>query len=219
ENKLILNVTSNGKLLIPLKDKDLKEVLKNITMISLSFDNYKIKDMKDFKEYYNLVKRIKKLNIQVGSNYLVESDNQLMFIRKIETLFKMGVDRVFALCLKNIPTNILSMKKAYTYLTLKYKHFYIDDLTKQILEEDKYKDWCKECHYFKDLISINEKGFITGCSFDDENKALLKLENPEDILKIVGIQGEKRFSCPYLIPKQEEIIEVKGGLNRNVTKS
>ncbi len=209
KNKILLNVTSNGKLLIPLKDIEIKEIFKNITMISFSFDRYKISSKQDLIDYVNLVKRIKSLTkTQVGSNLLVQDFSSLEFIKIVNMLFKIGTDRVFALCPKNIPSNILKLKDAYTYLTLKYPNFYVDDLTQQILSENKYKDWCKECHYFKDIISINEKGFVTGCSFDDENKALLKLGEPKDILKIKRIEGEKRFSCPYLILKD---ILLKGG--------
>ena len=213
KNNVLFNVTSNGKLLISLTDKEIKEIFKNITMVSLSFDEYKVSNKQDLINYINLVKRIKKLTkSQVGSNLLVKDFDNFKFVKIVNMLFKVGIDRIFALCPKNISSNILVLKDAYTYLTLKYPNFYVDDLTRQILEENKYKNWCKECHYFKDIISINEKGFITGCSFDDESKALLRLKNPEDILKIKKINGEKRFSCPYLVPKN---IELKGGIKKD----
>jgi len=204
KNGLICNVTSNGRLLMNLDDGKLKETLKNITMISLSFDDYKIQTKEDLDNYIKLVKRIKKLTkTQVGSNLLVNKKmfekNGLVFKELVENLFKNGCDRVFALSPKNIPCpDILKFKVVYLYLTMKYEHFYVDDLSRMILEEEKYRDWCKSCHYFKNTISINEKGHIMGCSFDNENKSLLKLEKPKDILKIMNIKAQERFNCPYL---------------------
>lgn len=203
-NELICNVTSNGRLLMDLDDRELKDILKNITLLSISFDNYKIKTKQDLKNYIQLVKRIKKITkCQVGSNLLINKDmfekNGLKFKILVDNLFMIGVDRVFALSPKNIPCpDILKFKLIYQILSVKHKHFYIDDCSKMILEEEKYFNWCKSCHYGKGFISINENGIITGCSFDCSDKALLKLKNPKDILKITKIKPKERFSCPYL---------------------
>lgn len=48
KNGLICNVTSNGRLLMDLNDRELKNTLKNITLLSISFDEYKIKTKKDY---------------------------------------------------------------------------------------------------------------------------------------------------------------------------
>jgi hypothetical protein len=224
ENGLLFNITSNGKLLKNLSNKELKSLLKDVTMISLSYDSFKVKDAKEKAEYFDLVRRIKnacrnvtgkvqRKGVQVGCNLLIENNffrrtggkTSAKFLPKfitlVDELFEKGIDRVFALYPKNIsnPPDILKFKKVYVYLTRKYPHFYIDDLTKMILEKGKWKDWDTPCHYFKDLISINEKGEIFGCSFDDGKKPLLKLKKPKDILKINKIQGKERFSCPYLM--------------------
>jgi len=205
ENNLILNITSNGKLLMPLSDKELRSVLKNITMVSLSFDEHKIKTSEDSVAYHNLVNRIKRLTkTQVGTNLLIsekmfEEDN---FVKLVDFLFTIGIDRVFALCPKNFNCpDVLKFKEIYLTLTKKYPTFFVDDLTKMILEEKKYGGWEKSCHYGKEIVSINEKGFVMGCSFDLDDDALLKLENPKDILKIKNIKTKERFSCPYLVRK------------------
>ncbi len=204
KNKLIFNVTSNGRILMDLTDRELKNTLKNIKMISLSFDNYKVKTKKDLKNYIKLVQRIKKLTkTQVGSNLLINKqmfeNKGINFIKVVDNLFKMGVNRVFALTPKNIPCpDILKFKFIYQYLTIKHEHFYLDDLGKMVLEEGKYSNWKNKCHYGEGLISINEGGYITGCSFDQENQALLRLKKPEDISKITKIKPKERFSCPYL---------------------
>ncbi len=204
KNKVILNITSNGRILAKLNDRELRAVLKDITMISLSYDDYKVKTKQDLKNYIQLVKRIKKITkCQVGSNLLVNEkmfeNKGTNFIKVVNNLFKIGVNRVFALSPKNIPCpDILKFKLIYQYLTIKHEHFYLDDLGKMILEEGKYNGWCKSCHYGKGMISISETGTICGCSFDGEDKALLKLKNPKDILKITKIKPKERFSCPYL---------------------
>jgi len=204
KNRVLLNVTSNGRLIMGLNGKELKEILKNITMISLSFDDYKIQTKENLDNYINLVKKIKKhTKCQVGSNLLINEKmfgkNGLGFKKVVDTLFKMGCDRVFALCPKNIPCpDILKFKLIYQMLSIRYEHFFVDDLSKMILEEGKYFNWCKSCHYFQDIISISEKGQITGCSFDGEDKSLLELKKPKDILKIKNIKVKDRFDCPYL---------------------
>ncbi len=207
KNGLICNVTSNGRLLIDLDDWNLKDTLKDITMVSLSFDDYKVKTQKDLQNYIGLVKRIKKVTkCQVGSNLLINKkmfeNSGKCFKQLVDNLFKIGCDRVFALCPKNILCpDILKFKLVYQILSIKHKHFYIDDCSKMILEENKYSDWDKPCHYGKGLVSINESGIITGCSFDFSRLGLLKLDKPKDILQITKIKPKERFSCPYLIRK------------------
>jgi hypothetical protein len=119
----------------------------------------------------------------------------------VDLLFRGGVDRVFALMPKNMAgaPKILDFKPVYTLLTMKFKHFYVDDLTKQIIQEDSYSNWKNACHYGKDLISINELGFVNGCSFDPNDKAILKIEKPSDLLKVAKIKTVDRFDYPYLI--------------------
>lgn len=61
DNKMILNVTTNGRLLMELNDRQLEEAVKGITMISLSYDDYKIANLKDLAEYVRLVERLNKV--------------------------------------------------------------------------------------------------------------------------------------------------------------
>jgi hypothetical protein len=204
KNKLLFNVTSNGKLLFDMTNKELKSALKGITMISISFDREKIKDKEDFKKYHILVQKIKNhTDTQVGCNLLINekmlSQNGIPFIMLCKFLFEQtGIDRLFCLYPKNIKcVDISKFKQIYQFLTLKYKKFFIDDLTKEILEQGMI-DWHTPCHYGKDLISINEKGLVTGCSFDADSKSVLEIKEPKDILKVKDIKFENRYICPYL---------------------
>jgi MoaA/NifB/PqqE/SkfB family radical SAM enzyme len=204
KNKLIFNVTSNGKLLMKMNDEELKSALENITMISISWDTEKIKDQKDVIDYAKLVKRIKTLTkCQVGTNLLVEQrlieNNGYLLKVLVSGLFDIGIDRIFCLSMKNSPCpDILKIRNVYIELTKKYPLFFVDDAGKMIIESGKYSDWKTPCHYGKSLISINEKGFITGCSFDSDEMALLKLDKPKDLLKVTKVKIKKRHSCPFL---------------------
>jgi len=202
---LLFNVTSNGRLLMAIGDKELKETLKDITMLSISYDDYKVQTKQDQDNYLNLVKRIKSLTkTQVGANLLI---NQKMFerggrglIETVDLLFRGGVDRVFYLGLKNMPLpDILKFKHLYALLTMKYKHFYVDDMQKMVLQEGSYGNWKHSCHFGKDLISIDETGRVYGCSFCPQNEALIKIEKPSDLMKITKVKVCERFNCPYLI--------------------
>ena len=202
KNKIILNVTSNGRVLMDLTDRELKNNLKNITMISLSFDDYKIKIKQDLRNYIKLVKRIKKLTkTQVGSNLLVNKkmfeNKGINFIKIVDMLFKMGVNRVFALVMKNYSCpDILKFKFIYQYLTIKYEHFYIDDASKCVLEEGKYSNWKNKCHRGTGLISINEDGGISTCSFA---QPFTYIKKPSDILNLKIPKTELGTTyCPFL---------------------
>lgn len=115
----------------------------------------------------------------------------------VERLFEGGVDRVYSLYPKNSYfVDILPYKNYYLFLSTVHPEFYVDDLTYKILTEERYISWQTPCHYGKDIISINEKGEVSGCSFSSECK--LKIKRPEDILKIKDVVFEERYSCPYL---------------------
>lgn len=206
ENKVLFNVTSNGRKLMAMADSELRNALEGITMVSISYDDYKIKTKAEQDNYMALVKRIKTLTeCQVGSNLLVNNnmfkEGGKVLYNTVKLLFEGGVDRVFALHPKNMAgaPKILDFKAIYTLLTMKFKHFYVDDLTKQIIQEGQYSNWKTACHYGKDLISINELGYVGGCSFDPNDKAIFKIEEPSDILKVPKIKTIDRFNCPYLI--------------------
>ena len=202
KNNLILNITTNGRQLMKMDDKELKEVLKDITLLSISFDEYKVKTKKDLDNYIKLVQRIKKLTkTQVGSNLLVNEkmfeNKGINFIKIVDNLFKIGIDRVFALSPKNIPCpDILKFKLIYQYLTIKYEHFYIDDMSKMVLEEGKYSNWKNKCHRGTGLISINEDGGISSCSFAEP---FTYIKKPSDILKLNIPKAEMGTKyCPFL---------------------
>ena len=151
KHKLVCNITSNGYLLDKFSDEKLKNILKNVTLISLSIDEYKTSNVKLYKKYLARVKRLRRLGKEVGANLLI---NKKMFenhwlIRIVDELFKHGVSRVYALHPKHfsLGVDIIKFKKWYMYLTAKHKHFYLDDCSNSILE-----GWKNPCHRGKGLI-------------------------------------------------------------------
>jgi len=166
-------------------------------MLSISYDKFKFSTL---DKYLNRIKEIKEIHENVACNLLVTKElieNHLEFCRTVSKIFNSGANRVFALCPKNWESpDILQHKGVLQYLSTIYEHFYVDDLTKQILTEGTYNNWKNPCHYGKGVISIDECGVVTGCSFSKE--PLLIPEKPSDILKIKDINIEERYSCPYL---------------------
>ena len=204
--KMILNITSNGTLFQNYSKAKLKRILGNVTMISLSLDREKVKGKVEFEQYTKNVKMLKSIGVQVGSNLLVDEITLNKLITIVNKLFAIGIDRVFTLCPKNVMIpDLLKARIKYVYLTAKYPKFYVDDLTNSILLENKYSKWKRPCHYGK-IISIDEQGFVKGCSFD--HKFVLKLKEPSDILKIKNVRFEERHCCPFLVkPKEVRKIE------------
>jgi len=188
---LICNATTNGT----LKD-EIIEHSKYLTMLSVSFDKYKVSDL---REHLNLLKELRESGIRIGSNLLIDSDMfkpPTVFVKLVYLLFSQA-ERVFALYPKNwefIP--ILKYKIYYEFLSIRFKHFYIDDLTYKILSENRYKNWREPCHYGKDIININMDGTITGCSFSKD--VAMKIEKPKDLLKVSEIKFKEFYSCPHL---------------------
>lgn len=204
---VVLCVTSNGVLLDIKTDARVKEMLKNVRMISMSFDKEKVKDEGDYKRYLLRVFRLRRLRLrgssfqtEVGCNLLVDKN---MFvnhnlIKIVNALFSHGVSRVFALYPKNMSlgVDILKFKEYYAYLTEKHKHFYVDDCTKQILQEGSYDNWKNTCHSGKDLISIDWDGSLSACSFA---KPFGKIAKAEDLLKVEMPKEQVGYDhCPFI---------------------
>jgi MoaA/NifB/PqqE/SkfB family radical SAM enzyme len=202
KNGIIVNVTTNGSMIKKWTDKQVKDYLKHITMVSVSFDREKVPNMKKFKDYIEIMRKLKKNGVQVGCNLLIDKsmfNEKMLFIKLVTFMFGIGVDRVFALYPKNIDMiDILPYENWFKFLSIKYKHFYVDDLMKMIIEGKSYDNWKLPCHFGKDIVSIDEFGNVMGCSFDGINKSALKIEKPEDILKINDLKFDERFECPYL---------------------
>jgi MoaA/NifB/PqqE/SkfB family radical SAM enzyme len=195
---LVCNLTTNGYLIKDWKDEKVERFSENLTMTSVSLDKSKYKHWRDRKEFLDTFKKLQKHTL-VGCNLLTDHSffQEGNLVNVVDILFDEGFDRVFSLYPKNVQgPDILDKKHYVQFLTMKYPNFYIDDLTFKILDEGKYENWSKSCHYGKDIVSINEKGQVSGCSFSNEYK--LKLEKPRDILKINDVCFEDRHSCPYL---------------------
>jgi organic radical activating enzyme len=195
---LTCNLTTNGYRIKDWEDEQVERFSENLAMTSVSLDNRKVKYWMLSRDYFNTCKKLKKHTL-VGCNLLTDETffRNGNMVKVVEILFDKGLDRVFTLYPKNVQgPEIINKKHYYEFLTIKYPDFYIDDLTYKILDEEKYENWFKPCHYGKDIISINEKGQVSGCSFSDDYK--LTLEKAGDILRVNDIHFEDRFACPHL---------------------
>jgi len=193
---IYFNITTNGKLIqdVPL------DTFENVSMVSISYDSEKIKTWVDEKKFGYNIKYLKYHfpKLKIGVNYLCDEKGLKWLSQNVfEFLNILEVNRVFALCPKNIPQDILSKRNIYLYLTHQYKNFMVDDLTKSIIEGNKYSNWDTPCHYGK-ILSMDEQGNIGGCSFDLGIVEKLNLKVPKDIMKVKDMKFEERTTCPYL---------------------
>jgi MoaA/NifB/PqqE/SkfB family radical SAM enzyme len=206
------------------KIKVVKQALSNLTMVSLSFNENIIKNQEDYINFCENVKWLKQNfpDLLVSVNYLVskrdfENDEKdrtektelknktrlifgaINFVNIVDGLMSVGVDNVYALYPKNYPldVDIVKIRWAYTYLIQKNKNFYVDDLTRKLLEIGiNPMHWETPCHYGKGVICIHMNGAVAGCSF--ESKPLTTLKKPKDILRLKTLKIKKRYSCPFL---------------------
>lgn len=200
---LVCNLTTNGLAVQEWTDEEIGEFCKDLTMVSVSLDKEKARHWGSMQEYLDVSRKIQKYTM-VGCNLLVDEDmfENAGLIELTDALFENRFDRVFSLYPKNVYfVDVIPRKNYYLYLSTKYPDFFVDDLTYKILDENKYSDWKTPCHHGKDIVNINERGEVSGCSFCNDYK--LRLRTPEDILKANDIVFEDRYSCPYI----KEVIE------------
>jgi MoaA/NifB/PqqE/SkfB family radical SAM enzyme len=196
KHDLIVNVTTNGTIQIK------PEWIENVKMVSVSYDRYKWPKAQGFKEYLKTTRELKDIgNIKVGCNFLMEDwllKDYKMLAHMLIHIFGIGkVDAIFALMPKKTKApDILRHARMYQVFTYLFDEFYVDDCTRMILVNKKYGKWREPCHFASDMVSIDERRNVTGCSFSED--PLMILEKPEDILKIPKIKYKKRYGCPYL---------------------
>ena len=210
---ILFNFTTNGKKFFILSDNEIYNILKNVTMVSISFDYFKWGQNTD--QYIELIRRLRiilgasnrKKNCNqiplISTNLLLDNgmflNRGVPFLNIVRWLFHSAkVDRIFTLYPKHSDfVDILPSKKLFSYLTEKYDHFYVDELIRKIFEEG-YNNWKHPCHFGKDMININEFGEVLGCSFDSE--PILILDKPSDLKKIKNIRIKERLNCPFFKP-------------------
>lgn len=189
---LICNMTTNGTLLDNLNVDEIRNLLSDFTLISVSLDHQKVDNIKPYFERHH---KLRTAGIKTGANFLLEQidDSTIELIHDLCCL----VEYVYLLHPKNFALNedILKYGDALRYLSVLHENLYVDDLMEKILSEG--YEWKTPCHYGDDIISISWDGNVYGCSFSKE--PLLTLYEPKDILKIKNIKYERRLQCPYLI--------------------
>ena len=197
---VMLNVTTNGTAVERMSDNELRDAVKDVAMVSVSFDSAK---WSGAVEYATAVKRFARAGKMVGSNLLMEPG---LFERKGRPLFDLvsrcltaGVDRVFLLYPKNfaLGADIRAFDGLLRAVSTVFPgRVFTDDLTRQILEHG-YPPWGAPCHFGKDIASIDEEGGVRGCSFD--TAPVLMLDNPGDMLQLKDMHFDERTTCPYLV--------------------
>lgn len=212
---LMCNFTTNGKRFLEMSDSEITQVLRDVTLVSISYDSFKwggdtegfsrlIKRLREIVQVCNLNPPGRKSDVifpQIGVNLLVDQSlfdkKGIPFYMLVQWLFKtVGVDRVFTLYPKNQGRlKIREHRWIYDKLTTLYPQFYVDDLTKLVLEEG-YSCWESCCQAGQSILSIDEEGKVYRCSFD--SNPVLELTEPSELLKIREITLPKRFNCPYL---------------------
>lgn len=194
---LICNVTTNGREISNWNTSFIKEIFKDVTMVSISCDKEKM-DNGGFDKFVKAIIKLKSCNVRLGCNVIVEKEffNRGWLI--VPSLFDIGIERVFLLYPKKFAgEDITKYGSAYQALSKRFKHLYVDDLTKKIIEEG--YSWKTPCHWGKSILSIDYLANVYGCSFDPLEDKLLELEKPNDILKLKDIKTRRRYECPYLV--------------------
>lgn len=212
DKSIKISLTTNGNLLRKIDKNKAIKLLGLLDMISVSFNKELIRNLKDISEFQKNIDFIRRYSpdCSISVNLLMNEDllkvnkskGKLGLIDITEFLLKRGVDNIYCLYPKNTnkKLDILKYKWVYYYLSKKYDNFFTDDATKMILSEGRYKNWTKCCHYGVDMVSINPSGEVVGCSFDE--KPLLLLNEPKDLLKVRSLNIKKRHNCPFLEKKK-----------------
>ncbi|MBD3214812.1 MAG: radical SAM protein [Candidatus Lokiarchaeota archaeon] len=211
---LLFNFTTNGHVFSHFSNKQIKQILEHVTMLSVSFDYYKWG--KNTTKYAELIHRLKNVmsrdntvenetRIQtplIGANLLIDGgmfkDGGITFLNVVRWLIHTAnIDRVYALYPKFTELiDIIPYKPLFTYLTEKYPFFYVDELIRKAFEEEGFEKWKEPCHFGKDMININETGEVTGCSFESTPSLIMK--HPCDLLRIENITFKERYRCPFI---------------------
>jgi MoaA/NifB/PqqE/SkfB family radical SAM enzyme len=192
---IITNITTNGTLISKFTDKELLDMLKNITMVSISYDNWKIQVPNDEMRFIANVKRLNELGIRVGVNFLLNKEYLKNIEERIKDLFVIGAERVFILHPK--PKSLLGIKNLKPYinrirkLMTRYPHLYVDDYIKMV-DRYGYDNWKESCHYGKNTLSVGCDASISGCSFA---KPEFYIDEPKDILKTIDYKFERKTKC------------------------
>lgn len=203
KHDVMLNITTNGSTIAGTSGNALSSMLETVTMVSISLDRAKWHDMNGYA-FAARGLRSAVPGLLVGTNLLLEGGLFTGGAKRLYTTIEWClnvamVDRVFLLYPKNfrLGVDVLEFKTLLQAISTVFPgRVFVDDLTRQILEHG-YPPWDVPCHFGRDMISIDERGGVHGCSFDAE--PVVMLETPPDILNVRNIDFENRVTCPYLV--------------------
>ena len=183
-----ISLTTNGSLV-----HQTKKHLKDIDLISVSVDHYKVKAHSSIDKIRSIVDELSDFHTMLGINYLVLDRNALKLMLPICNYFKRENLNFYILQPKYYKLDYSSEEMvAYIYLLTFFTKVYVDESTALILGK------IKECGYGNKIISIFPDGSISPCSF---SSPISKIKEPDQILEVIDsyypMKGHSK--CPYVI--------------------
>jgi len=187
KNKVIVNMTTNGDGI----SEDSIEKFRYLTLISFSFDRFKIHSKEDTDRLFQKMDLTREHRIKVGVNlqldpFLVKNLNPIL-----ADIFK-HADNVYLLQSK--PSCIISdqeLKNKILVAKSMFKRVYVDESLCMSL------GFSKSCNRGREIISIDHAGRVYKCSFDEP---FAKLKKPEELISIVRKEYPftKTNACPFV---------------------
>jgi pyruvate-formate lyase-activating enzyme len=191
---LICNMTTNGKHLKDYTNKQLRSLLKNITMVALSLDENKVTNASEWMLWMGNLQRLmddtdNKISVNLMWPKGTDKHNELSSIHNWIWGFTQDIQ---VNVLHEKPLNSRPQLTTTDWALLKHlnskPNFYFDDCTRQLYKWG-YDNWKSSCHAGKKVCSIQPDGGVGGCSFV---KPEFYLDKPSDILKAKTFKFKER---------------------------
>jgi MoaA/NifB/PqqE/SkfB family radical SAM enzyme len=187
KNKVIVNMTTNGDGI----SEDNIEKFRYLTLISFSFDRFKIHSKEDADRLFQKIDLAKNHKIKVGVNlqldpFLAKNLNQILadIFKHADSVYLLQSKPSCITCDQELKNKILVAKSTF-------KRVYIDESLRMSL------GFSKSCNRGREIISIDHTGKVYKCSFDEP---IARLKRPEELISIVRKEYPftKTNACPFV---------------------
>jgi MoaA/NifB/PqqE/SkfB family radical SAM enzyme len=172
KNKVIVNMTTNGD---GISKGNIKK-FRYLTLISFSFDRFKIHSKEDADRLFQKMDLTKRHKIKVGVNlqldpFLVKNLNPMLaeIFKHADNVYLLQSKPSCIACDQELKNKILVAKSTF-------KRVYVDESLRMSL------GFSKSCNRGREIISIDHTGKVYKCSFDEP---FAKLKKPEELIRIV----------------------------------